>query len=465
MLIDRIFTPGLAQVAYMVADEATGDVAVIDPRRDVDVYVEWAAERKLRIVAILETHVHADYVSGSLELADRTGAPIYASWIGGQTFDFVPLSDGQRVPVGRGALQAVWTPGHTPEHIAFLLVDPERGPEPTALFSGDVLFVGDVGRPDLLGKEQTEELATRLYHTVTDRLAPLADDVVVYPGHTAGSSCGKKIGDAPSTTIGQERHTNYAFQAESLDSFVKTVMDGMPLAPTYYPTMKKVNKDGAVRLESLADPVALSVDLFVEKLAEGAILFDIRDSATFGRGHVPGSIGVGLGPDFVAWAGWLAPYDRPIVLVLDEARDLDEVVTELRRIGLDSVDGYLDGGIDAWSAAGRPVATLAQFDVNELVGDIKRDEGLVVLDVRSADEWRDGHISGAKHLFAGEIAQGAVPGVAQDRRIAVICGSGYRSTVAASLLMQRGFTNLVNVSGGMEAWIEAGLPVTSDTTN
>ena len=461
MLIDRIFTPGLAQVAYMIGDGASGEVAVIDPRRDVDIYVRWAEERNLRIVAILETHVHADFVSGSLELAGRTGAPIYASRLGEQTFPHVPLDDGDRVTVGSGVLQAFWTPGHTPEHLAFLLFETADATEPSTVFSGDVLFVGEVGRPDLLGSEQTTALANQLYETVSDRLANLPDDLVVYPGHTAGSSCGKKIGEAPATTIGAEKATSYAFRAESREAFVRMVLNGMPLAPTYYPVLKQVNKKGAPAWESLTTPAALSPAELSAALASGAVLFDTRPTDAFVEGHIPGSIAAGLGSSFVAWAGWLAPYDRDLFLVLEAEDQLEDATTELRRIGLDHVRGYLTGGMDSWTAAGKPIETLTQIDVRGLASEIKRDETMTVLDVRSEDEWKDGHIAGARHLFAGEIAQGADPKLGHESRIALICGSDYRSAFAASLLLQRGYRRLINVRGGMAAWEAAGLPTIS----
>ena len=235
MILDRVYTPGLAQVAYLVADETAGLVAVIDPRRDVECYLDWAAERGLRIAAILETHVHADFVSGARELAAATGAPIYASRLGEQSFFHEPVGDSDEVAVGRLRLRALWTPGHTPEHLAYLLIDPDRGPDPVALFSGDALFVGEVGRPDLLGAEETQRLAGQLYHTVVDRLSRLEDDVVVYPGHTAGSACGKKIGAAPQTTMGQEKRFSYAFQARAKDAFVRMVLAGMPKPPSLLP--------------------------------------------------------------------------------------------------------------------------------------------------------------------------------------------------------------------------------------
>lgn len=464
MILDRVYTPGLAQVAYLVADESAGEVAVIDPRRDVDEYLAWAEDRNLRITAILETHVHADFVSGARELAAATGAPIFASRLGGQDFPYVPLDDGQDVPVGRLRLRALWTPGHTPEHMSFLLIDPDQDPNPIALFSGDALFVGDVGRPDLLGAEQTEQLANQLYHTVVDRLSRLHDDVIVYPGHTAGSACGKKIGDAPNTTIGRERRDNYAFQARSKDDFVRMVLEGMPPAPTYYPVLKKVNKAGPALLADLSDGVALSPDEVAARQAAGALVIDARTPEGFGAGHVPGAVFAGLGPNFTTWLGWIAPYDREIVLVLDNDSDIEEARTELRRIGLDHLGGFLKGGMAAWHAADLPVSTLAQTSVTDLAQTLAGDPGdLIVLDVRSADEWEEGHIPGAVHHFAGELAQGETPPIDPATPVAVICGSGYRSTVAASLLARRGYRHLINVAGGMEAWNDANL-ATNDAT-
>lgn len=241
MIIDRVFTPGLAQVAYLVADEHAGDVAVIDPRRDVEVYLSWADARALRISAILETHVHADFVSGAHDLARASGAPIFTSRLANQDFQHHPLDDGDEVTIGTLILRALWSPGHTPEHLSYLLIHPEHGESGVALFSGDALFVGEVGRPDLLGETETQRLANQLYETVVQRFAPLDNAVVVYPGHTAGSACGKKIGDAPHTTIGEEKRANYAFQAQSRDAFVSMVLEGMPQPPTYYPVLKRVN--------------------------------------------------------------------------------------------------------------------------------------------------------------------------------------------------------------------------------
>jgi hydroxyacylglutathione hydrolase len=461
MIIDRLFTPGLAQVAYMFADEASGEVAVIDPRRDTAAYLAWAAERGFQIAAILESHVHADFVSGARELAEATGAPIFTSRLGEQTFPHEPLDDGDEVAVGGLTLRALWTPGHTPEHLSYLAIDPAAGPDPVALFSGDVLFVGEVGRPDLLGKEQTMHLASQLYHTVSDRLAALEDHVVVYPGHTAGSACGKKIGEAPHTTIGDERRFNYAFKAQSKEGFVDMVLAGMPPPPTYYPILKRINKAGPPLLATLAGGEPLTPDQVATLQAGGAMIVDARSPEAFGGGHIPGSVFAGLGASFTAWMGWLAPYDRDLVLILEDDAQVEEARSELRRIGLDNVAGYLAGGIAAWQSAGREVDTLAQMTVSELARRLEDPVGdLIVLDVRRDDEWDMGHIAGACHVFAGEIVQGAKVPLDVTANVAVICGSGYRSSVTASLLETQGYRNLVNVIGGMDAWYDAGLPVT-----
>lgn len=459
MNIDRVYTPGLAQVAYFVADEESGEVAVIDPRRDVGAYRAWVDARGFRIVAILETHVHADFVSGALELAATTGAPILASRLGESGFPHVPLDDGTEIPVGALTLKALWTPGHTPEHMSYLAFDPDAGDGPVALFSGDTLFVGEVGRPDLLGEEQTRSLAEQLYQTISERLAPLDDALIVYPGHTAGSACGQKIGAAPHTTMGAERQFNYAFQADTEDRFIELVLTGMPKPPTYYPVLKRVNKQGPAPISALPQGEPLDPGTVAQRQAGGALVVDARSQATFGEGHIPGAVFAGLGPNFTAWMGWLAPYDRDLILVLDGDDQFPGARTELRRIGLDRVAGYLPGGMAAWQAAGHESAALAQMTTHDLAQQLEAThEGFAVLDVRRDDEWELGHIAGARHLFAGEIVQGATPTIDAGTPVAVICATGYRSSVVASILQARGHDNVVNVVGGMDAWTAAGLP-------
>jgi hydroxyacylglutathione hydrolase len=457
MRIERFVTPGLAQVAYGIADEAAGVAVIIDPRRDVEVYQDWAAARRVRITAILETHVHADFVSGARELAAATGATIHVSRIGQQEFPHEPVDDGDEIPIGTCLLRACATPGHTPEHLAYLLANPATGPEPIALFSGDALFVGEVGRPDLLGERETRVLAAQLYRTVA-QLKALDDALVVYPGHTAGSACGKKISDAPATTIGREKIGNYAFKARSEEEFVGMVLAGMPTPPTYYPILKRVNKVGAPLLRDVPPGGPLTAVQVREGMAAGALVIDARPQAAFGAGHIAGAQFAGIGDNFVAWMGWLAPYDRDLVLVLADDAHCADALVHLHRIGLDRVAGYLAGGMAAWHG---DVETLPQLSADDLAAHrAKGKNGLALLDVRSDGEWDGGHIAGAHHRFAGEIVRGNVAALPDGSPLAIICGSGYRSSVVASHLQMRGCANVVNVAGGMEAWERAGLPMT-----
>ena len=476
MIITRVYTPGLAQVAYLVADERAGEVAVIDPRRDIDAYLEWANERvmdivaileththalewanerAMRIVAILETHVHADFVSGARELANATGAPVYAGRLGHTEFPHVPVEDGDEIRVGALVLRALWTPGHTPEHMAYLLVDPVRGNEPLALFSGDVLFSGEIGRPDLLGPEAQKQLIEQLWETVELRLKPLPDRVTVYPGHTAGSPCGKQIGESPLTTMGQEKTFGYAFNQPDRETFIRTVMAGMPKPPAYYPTMKQVNKVGPTLLRDLPPARPLSVADIAAKQAAGALFIDTRPADQFAQGHIPGAVSVALGPNFAIWAGWLTPFERQVVLILESDEQNKQALTELRRIGIDTVAGYLAGGMAVWAAAGKPVESMATIGVQDLAEHLS---AYTVVDVRDRTEWAGGHIPGAINAPAGELAQGAAAPVNGSGTVAVICGTGFRSALAASLLQQRGMRDVVAVEGGMAAWGEAGFP-------
>jgi hydroxyacylglutathione hydrolase len=468
MRIERLYTPGLAQVAYLVGDEQAGVAALIDPRRDVDAYLELARANGLRITDVFETHIHADFVSGAPELAAATGATLHAGRLGEVDYPHHALDDGDEVAVGGLRVRALHTPGHTPEHLCYFVTDPqgEHGGSvaPPALFSGDMLFVGEVGRPDLLGAEATDRLAGQLFDSV-QRLRELPDNLIVYPGHGAGSACGKSIGDSPSTTIGQEKLVNYAFQIHERDAFKRAILEGMPPAPTYYPILKKLNKAGAPLLATLPAARMLAVEEVKQAVADGALLLDTRSPAAFGGAHIAGALFAGLGPNFSAWLGWLAPYEHDLVLVLERDEDLDEALMQLRRIGLDRVTGALAGGLGAWLAAGKPIATLPQLDVCTLAAQLATGE-LRLLDVRNDDEWRSGHIAGATHLFAGEIARAweAPPPApnGQGAPLAVICGSGYRSSVAASVLQRAGRDDLVNVIGGMEAWHAAGLATVKD---
>lgn len=456
--IERFFTSGLAQVAYAVADPEHRVAAFIDPRRDIDSYLAWVEEHHITVVAILETHVHADFISGATELAAATGAPIYAGRFGGSQFPHQPLDDGDEVAMGAFRLRALWTPGHTPEHLSYLLLG--SGGEPLALFTGDTLFAGEIGRPDLLGEEQTGTLTHQLFETVTEKLAILPEELVVYPGHGPGSPCGKKIGEAAWTTIGQEKRFNYAFQPSTGEEFAAAVMSGMPTPPAYYPILKRINRDGPRLLADLAAGGPLDPDQVAREQEAGALVIDARDAEAFAKEHLPGAVNVGLDGNFATWAGWLTPYERPVVLILPDDGRYAEARRELRRVGIDEVIGFLAGGITAWADSGRPSAGLDVLPMTDLAQELAGAESeILVLDVREPGEWESGHIVGAINLPMSDIVAGEMPALPEEQGLAVICGSGYRSSIAASLLQNKGFSHLAVVPGGMEAWREVGLPV------
>lgn len=459
MIVERVFTPGLAQVAYLVADESTGDVAVIDPRRDIQFYLDWATDHNFRITSILETHVHADFVSGALELAHATGATIYSSRLGDQEFDHHPLHDGDRIAVGGLFLEARWTPGHTPEHLVFLLFDPASSTEPQAMFSGDLIFAGEIGRPDLLGENHTKELARQLFETLRSRIADLPDSLLVYPGHTAGSACGRKIGEATVTTLGAERQFTYAFQFADEAEFIHAILHEMPTPPPYYPHMKLVNRVGPALLQDIASGTPFAPDEIADAIENGALLIDMRPEQAFDRAHIRGSYYAGARSDAIAWIGWRAPYDRPVMLLLEQDEDYPVAVNELRRIGIDTIAGYLAGGIETWLDSGRAVdrlQTLSPEQFQTMLGD---HPAATLLDVRTLDEWRSGHIDRSTNEFAGALAAGAEIATENDELILLACATGYRSRVAASLLQARGLSRIVQLDGGMDAWDAAGLPV------
>jgi len=458
MFMQRVVTEGLAQTSFVLASDETRQAVVIDPRRDVEVYCEIAAAHDLTIAHIYETHIHADYASGARELAARTGATMHLSAIGESEFEHQPVNDGDVLELGELRFEVLLTPGHTPEHICILVSDFARPNDPPTLFSGDALFVGSVGRPDLLGEEQTRTLATALYHTIHDKLMALDDDIIVYPGHGAGSACGKAIGNDPSTTMGQEKRFNFAFQPATEEQFVTMIVDGLPDPPPYFPVMKQLNKRGPAILGGIPTPDAVDFDTLRAIQQDGTTtLLDVRAAECFGDGFLAGSLNIGLGPSLPNWAGWSVSYEQPIVLVVDDAADVEEAVTWLIRIGLDNVIGYTVADPDAWRDAGLTVETITQIDPGTANARLVAGE-LQLLDVRNADEWDGGHVSGAHNIPVGPLVRGA-DGLDRNRPVAVMCAAGYRSSLGASALKQRGYDNVINVVGGMDAWRAAGLPV------
>jgi hydroxyacylglutathione hydrolase len=459
LVMEAVFTGGLAQLSYLVGDSKAGVAAVIDPRRDVDVYLELAARHQLRIAYAIETHIHADFASGACELASRTDAELIGGPQSDYGFEVSRLADGQTLGLGDVRLRALHTPGHTPEHLCLLVHDAKQGDEPFGLFTGDTLFNLDVGRPDLLGEGRELQLAQQLHRSLFDVILPLGDRIEIFPCHGAGSACGKSIGDRRQSTIGNERLYNPALQPRSVELFVDWLLRDMPEPPRHYARLKKLNAAG-VPIRGAPRPLQPLSPTDLEKAAEdGGLVVDTRSILAFGGGHVPGAMNIALRDEFDAWAGWMVPDDRPVFLVGDGPDSIRQAATRLARVGLDRVAGYLHGGMTAWQNAALPLDRTPQWTVHEL--DARRRDGKVtILDVRSPEEVANGKVPGARPVFVPHL-EDHVDEFDRSATIAVYCGTGYRASIAASVLQRRGFTDVVNVPGSWTAWRAAGLPVES----
>lgn len=475
--LHRIETEGLAQVSFVIA-AANGDALVIDPRRDVEVFLDLAQAHDLTLRYVADTHLHADYASGAPELAQRSGARLLLRGItngggggavaAGEATDPLVVHGGV-LQIGELRVTALHTPGHTPEHRCFLVEDTSDATAAPLLFSGDTLFVGSVGRPDLLGSDETQELAAAMLTSLLEVLAPLPDATIVHPGHGAGSACGGGIGGAPSSTIGQERSTNpyFQFNAEpgQQDAFVARLLSDLPPVPPYFPIMKRLNARGAAPRSAELPPALATADLLALQHPDAAAttLIDVRDATTFAEGHLRGSLNIGSGGSLATWAGWTVPYDRPIVLLAQHHDQVQAAQRDLARIGLDDVSGYAiiadPAVLDDWRAEGVAIQRLTTYTPAEANA---ATEPLQILDIRNASEWDEVHIPGSHHLPLEALAQGATlaaAGIDPDAPIAVICASGYRSSLAASLLQRQGRDGVSAINGGINAWRLAELPV------
>jgi len=465
MFFHQRFVPGLAIASYILGDEKTKELAVIDPTRDVDEYIELAKENGLHIRHVFETHVHADFVSGAAELKARLPeVTVHCSGMGGSEWT-PPYADhvaknGDEVRMGSVRLVAVHTPGHTPEHVTWALYDESRSKEvPWLLLTGDFLFVGDVGRPDLLGDEARKALAHQLYASVFETLPGFADFTEIFPAHGAGSLCGKAIGSRRSSTLGFERRFNASLQSAAEKAWTEKLLSGMPLAPPYFRRMKKVNATGPKIIgPDLPGQQRITAKQVHAQMCAHCLVLDVRPKEAFAAAHIPGSINIPHGPSLPTWAGWVLPYDKPTLIVPNHPDDVPEVVTHLLRVGFDDVQAYLDDGIEAWQNHGYEIAQLQTLTVHDLAKKLKlpASERPFVLDVRTHGEWAGGHIEGAHHIHGG-LLQERYSEVPKDREIAVICGTGYRASIAASFLQHEGYERVANVLGGMSAWGGAGL--------
>lgn len=457
MLLETVESEGLAHLSYLLGDEEAGACVVIDPRRDVSIYLELARKNHCRITQILETHIHADFISGSRELEAQTGAPIAVGRAPGYGFPHRPLADGDRISVGRLRLDVLQTPGHTPEHVCFLVSGGKGSEEPWGLFSGDTLFAGEVGRPDLLGDGSEEGLARQLYHSLRDRLLKLGDEVEVYPAHGQGSPCGGSIGDRNTTTVGYERANNPKLQSGTEDSFVEQVLTDLPPAPRYYARMKRLNEAGPRVLGCIPHIPALSPQEFCDAVEHpNVVVVDTREIEAAGGAHIEGSLNIALRDEFPIWSGWMLRPDQTILLVLHDESKLDQTQRHLLRIGIEKIGGFLRGGMRSWMEAGLPFRRTLQLSVHELRARIESEDDLQILDVRSDGEWASGRIPGAQHIFAADLPD-QQSGLDPKKPVAVYCGSGYRAAIAASVLERSDFRQVMNIPGSVRAWKAAGF--------
>lgn len=450
MFIKQFYTGCLSEAAYYI--ESNGEAAVIDPLRDIDPYLQLANERNTSIKYIFETHFHADFVSGHLDISKATGAPIVYGPGTETKFPVHIAKDGETFKVGDLIIEVLHTPGHTLESACYLLKN-ENGKN-HCVFTGDTLFVGDVGRPDLAqkGAEITmEDLAGMLYASLQSKIIPLADDVIVYPAHGQGSACGKNLGPNTYSTIGDEKETNYALKASSREEFIKVVTEGLDVPPQYFPINAKINKEG---YETLDDVLMLglkpmSIVEFKKKMMDDDVFtLDTRRASDFTHGFIPGSISISLEGRFAEWAGSLLPFDKPIILVTDPGKERETVV-RLARVGFSKVEGYLDGGFDSWRRAGEEQDMIIDIEPDELMMDLPFDDNMLVLDVRRPTEFADGHLRNAVNLPLNEMNDPlSMANIDDEQNLYVHCGGGYRSVIASSLLKRQGIHNLHNVLGG-----------------
>jgi hydroxyacylglutathione hydrolase len=466
MFFQHIYDKSLAQASYFIGCQKEGVAAVIDAKRDVDTYIEIAKANNMVITHIFETHIHADFLAGSRELAKLTGAKLYLSDEGGPgweyEFDHVGLKDGNKVKVGNLTMEVMHTPGHTPESISFLLTDNPASKEPVMLFTGDFVFVGDIGRPDLLEKAAgimgTKEAGAKDMYESIKRFESLPDFLQVWPGHGAGSACGKALGAVPSTTVGYEKNRNWAFQyPNNEEGFVQYLLEDQPEPPRYFAMMKKLNKVDRPLLTEVPILEKISADVLKENMAKGMKLIDARIKTDFAAGYIPGSINIQGNNSFATWAGWFLKYDESFMLLADESQ-LDDLTRKLMRIGLDNIFGYVPSTSVFTDAGGKleQVNTISLEETKQLI----HNNGVQLVDLRGASEYKTGHITKAENIFVGTLPE-HLDEVSKDRKVIIHCQSGDRSSIAYSILAKNGFTNILNYAGGMNEWVNEGEPVVS----
>jgi hydroxyacylglutathione hydrolase len=454
MYFEQFYLGCLAHASYLLGSEGEG--IVVDPQRDVEIYLEAAQKQGLAILHIFETHLHADFVSGHRELATRTGATIYLSGVAGATFPHVAVDDGYKLRIGKLDLRVLATPGHTPESISLLVMDEEKGERPWGVLTGDTLFIGDVGRPDLSPTHTPLQLAGMLHDSLHQKLMTLPDGVMVYPAHGAGSLCGRNMRAERFSTIGTERLTNYALQIKDRDEFVRQMTSNLPARPDYFLEDAAINRAGAPALSDLPELKPITRQELKATLEKRATALDVRPGNEFVAAHVPGSVSIPLSGQFASWAGAVLGLSARPVLIAENPDQISEARVRLARIGIEDVAGYLEGGVEGWRKAGLPVAQVKQMTAQELATRL-REGSIGVLDVRREAEFQAGHIEGADWHPLDRF-KAALPEITKDAPVAVHCKGGYRSLIALSMLERAGYHNVVDVQGGFDAWQAANLP-------
>jgi glyoxylase-like metal-dependent hydrolase (beta-lactamase superfamily II)/rhodanese-related sulfurtransferase len=453
MYFQQFYLGCLSHASYIIGSE--GVAAVVDPQRDAGIYIEDALRNGLRIEHVIETHLHADFVSGHQELAALTSAKVYLGAATDAAFSHVPVHDGDEIRFGKCILRFLETPGHTLESVSILVTDLDRDPEPFAVLTGDTLFIGDVGRPDLAPNRTPQQLAGMLYDSLQGKLLTLPDHVQVYPAHGAGSLCGKQLSSERSSTIGLQRATNFALRAKSREEFVRLLTADLPERPGYFAQDAEINRSGPAPLADLPEPQPIAAEGVPGLQRQGAVVLDTRPAGQFGGAHVPGAIHIGLSGQFASWAGRLVGLQSKIILVAEDHDTMLEARTRLARVGMEDVTGFVDGGMGGWFRAGLPVEEVPQITVQDLQREF---DHVQLVDVRMPGEWEQGHIGGARLKPLPKLTT-VLDDLDRERPVAVHCKSGYRSSIATSLLQRAGFKQVLNVIGGFDAWQTCGLPV------
>lgn len=464
MFFQHVYDKTLAQASYFIGCQKAGVALVIDPKRDVDTYLEIAKQNNMKITHIAETHIHADFLSGSRELAALTGAKLYLSDEGGEgwlyEFPHEGLKDGSVFKVGNLKLEVLHTPGHTPESISFLLTDTPASDKPVMLFTGDFVFVGDIGRPDLLeeaaGMIGTKEVGAKQMYKSMERFRELADYIQVWPGHGAGSACGKALGAVPSTTVGYEKVRNWALQHENDENgFVKYLLEDQPEPPKYFAMMKKLNKVERPLLTEVPKLKKLSMQDLKAAMDKGIKVIDTRLKQDFATGFIPGSINIQGNNAFATWMGWFITYEEPFILIAEESKH-DDLVRKLMRIGLDNIYGYAPG-VNEWTGSLEKANVISLNEFKEIL----KTNHTQVVDLRGSSEFKSGHIKGTDHVFIGTLEKNLTK-IKKDQQVVIHCQAGDRASIGYSLLAKHGFKNIKNYSGGMNEWVNAGNPVVSE---